>query len=232
MKRIIKTLIVAATFSLSAGIAQAASVGLNLYNTVKAGGADTTAAAVNIKVWDLGTQYKFTFTNNSSILSSITKLYFDSSLSSVLGSVAAINASSGVSYGEGSLQSDPPFSADIGWTSTLLQGRSDGNTDAEKVANGIANGGDETLVIIFAKAGGNLQDVLDLLTSTGGIVAHLADLEGNGLRTNVDLTTFDAAQNPGGEEQGGGTPIIPTPASAAAGLALMGVLASRRRQKA
>ncbi len=231
MKRTLKTLALAAAFAFSAGIANAATVGLNLYNTTKAGGTNTAATAVNVKVWDLGSEYKFTFTNDSSILSSITKLYFDNSLSSVLGGITNAVGTAGVSFDSALISSNPPFSGDIGWTSTLALGRSTGTTDAEKIANGIDNGGSEMLVVKFAKAGGSLQDVLDLLTSTGGIVAHLANLEGNGLETNVDLSTYAGTQGPGGGE-GTGTPVIPTPTSAAAGLALMSVLASRRRQKA
>ncbi|MCC6682909.1 MAG: hypothetical protein IT445_18580 [Phycisphaeraceae bacterium] len=231
MKRTVKTLALSAAFAFSAGIANAATVGMNLYNTAKAGGTNTAATAVNVKVWDVGSEYKFTFTNDSSILSSITKLYFDNSLSSVLGAVTSTNSTAGVSYGEAAGLVNPPFSGNIGWTSTMLLGRSAGITDAEKIANGIDNGGSEMLVVKFAKVGGSLQDVLDLLTSTGGIVAHLANLEGNGLETNVNLSTYAGTQGPGGGDDTG-TPVIPTPASAAAGLALMSILASRRRQKA
>ncbi|MCC6681387.1 MAG: hypothetical protein IT445_10850 [Phycisphaeraceae bacterium] len=228
--RKVKTLAWAVTVAFTAGVANAATVGMNIYNSTKAGGTNTAATEVEVRVWDMGSEYKFTFINNSSIQSSINKLHFDNSLSGMLGEMTAANTSAGVLFDQASNTNDPPFGEDIGWSGSLVVGRSVGATDAEKIDNGIAHGGKEILVIKFTKIGGTLANVLDLLQNTGGIAAHLVDLEGNGLKTNVDLSTFDGSLDPDAVDNNPPTQSLPTPTSAMAGLALMSVLVSRRKR--
>jgi len=231
MNRLSKSILsTVAVVGLFAGLAQADSVPMNVYNTTKAGATDVTAAAVNVNVVETATRFKFMFTNNSSIVSSLTKVYFDNSLASVLTGAPKIGSTAGVDYSLGVLTKLPPKSASIGWTSTLAFFRAVGTNDPTKIANGVAQGGIEGLTIAFAKAGGVvLQDVLDLLTSTGGIAAHLVNLEGNGITTNVDLTTL-VVQDVSGEGDDGPN-AVPTPAAAFGGLALLAGLASARRRR-
>ncbi|MCC6682908.1 MAG: hypothetical protein IT445_18575 [Phycisphaeraceae bacterium] len=230
MKRFKATILTVTVLGAMGAAAHAASVGLNIYNNTKANGSDLTASHVNVNVIDTGAGYSFTFTNDSTITSSITKIYFDHSFASVLAGAGTLTESAGVDYRPATIVSDPPFASDIGWTGSFAYYRAVGTDDPTKIANGILNGALESLTVSFTKVGGTvLDDVLDLLAGTGGIVAHMINIDNEGRTTNIDLTTLGSLDPTGGEDD----PVvaIPTPASAAAGLALIGLLAARRRRR-
>jgi hypothetical protein len=223
--------LIVAAFAL-AGVARADTVGLDIYNTTKANGTNTGETAIGLDVIDAGSTYNFTFTNQSTITSSILHVYFDSSLSSVLGGTGTLSASPGVNYRAATTLVAPQSAASIGWTDTLNLFRSVGTDDVTKITNGIINGGVESLTVSFGKVGGTvLSDVIDLLTTTGGIAVHLVNLEDDGRTTNVDLTTLSAGGGAGGQDDNGTPTAAPSPLAAAGGVALMGLLGlSRRRQ--
>jgi len=231
MRRTVSTLVAATAFGLLSGAAHAASVGLNVYNTNKSGGTDLSGLNMAVDVTETASHFQFTFVNNAPLTSSITKVYFDNSLASVLSGTALINGSAGTSFIHGANTPDAPLGSAIGWTGSLAFVRSAG-ADAVNIANGINSGTSESLTVSFAKAGGALlTDVINLLTSTGGISLHLVHLNGQGLSVNADLSTYIAQQQQVPQDD---TPIVsvPTPASAAAGIAALGLLAARRRKLA
>ncbi len=230
MTRFATILLIVTVLGAISSAAGAASVGLNIYNATKANGSDLSASHVNVNVIDTGAAYSFTFTNDSTMTSVITKIYFDNSFASVLGGAGTLTESVGVDYRPATIVSDPPFATDIGWSGSFAYYRAVGTDDLTKIDNGILSGTLESLTISFAKVGGTvLNDVLDLLSGTGGIVAHMINIDNEGRTTNVDLTTLASLAPTGGEDD----PVVavPTPASAAAGLALIGLLSARRRRE-
>lgn len=229
MKRgtLIMTMALAALLT---GSAQAASVTTLIYQVNgDTGLSDLSGISVAIDVSDTGSGYKFAFSNTSTVESSIRTIYFDNSLTGALASDTALIETVGdVDYSKGNLARQPWGVDLIPWTTTLVAYNSNNfpdKTDEDYIRNGINNGGLEQLMLTFPKvAGTNLDTLLNLLATGGGLSLHLIDVNGKGVDVYVDLHTPEPIHDD----------IIttPTPSSAVAGIALLTLAATRRRRTA
>ncbi len=164
---------------LTAAVSRAAVVDLELYRNPSA--IATSGAAPRLEVTESATGFDFTFLNDSSADSSLTFVYFESGLSSLINvSSAAISQPVGVYFRDTVLYINPPADTSIFWVGSAASYRTDGDTDPVKIANGINANTDpaQWVTISFDRIGAaTLADVLASLSDDGRVVLHLRGLD-------------------------------------------------------
>jgi hypothetical protein len=203
---------------------QAARVDLFVFENTS--GADTTGLDLWVDVLDVGgTQVDFVFHNDSSISSIVTQIYFESTLSGLISGGTIYGQTSGVSFTSTASPTTPAGGEGIDWAGELF---AFGRANQGGVNNGINAGLGESLTIRFDYAGlSTHDDLLAALMADGRIAQHVQGLPGGGSIGTV------SGWNEIGE--GVGQIVIPLPAAAWMGLAMMSALglgSLRRRRRA
>ncbi len=161
-------------------------------------------------------QVSIKFTNAVGIASSISEIYFDDAMDSLLGSIASLTqvgtnfTSGGANPGNlpGGNNLTPPFQAD-----SMFSADAQGNP-----SNGIDTAGDSLTMIFNLKSSINFTDLLNALNS-------------GGLRVGLHVRAIGQT---GDSDSFVNNPIVPLPAAAWPALATIGGLgffAHRRRQR-
>ena len=181
----------------------AARVDLFVFENATSG--DVSALDLWVDVVDVGgTQVDLTFHNDSTTSAIVTQIYFESTLSSLIGNGSIFAQSAGVSFQAGANPGSPPGGTNISWAGELA---AFGRTNAGGVSNGINNPLPvETLTLRFDYQGAAvIGDLLDALVGDGRIAQHVQSVGNNG---------FSVSTVTGGH-------IVPLPAAAWSGLAMM-----------
>lgn len=202
-KKIAAMLVAGVVVGAMAASVYAARVDLYVFENSTSG--DVSDLDLWVDVVDVGgTQVDLTFHNDSTTSAIVTQIYFESTLSSLIGNGSIFTQSAGVSFQAGANPGSPPGGTNISWAGELA---AFGRTNAGGVSNGINNPLPvETLTIRFDYQGAAvLGDLLDALVDDGRIAQHVQSVGDDG---------FSVSTVTGGN-------IVPLPAAAWSGLATM-----------